>query len=69
MPDAPLVPLHVFRFLVEFRADALNGDGGGEAFAICNGALSQRNRRSTPPGRPSTFPAATSGRTARRSST
>ena len=41
MPGAPLVPLHVFRFLVEFRADALNGDGGGEAFSICNGAFSE----------------------------
>jgi phage tail-like protein len=35
-----LVPLHVFRFLVEFRSDSLVDGDSNEIFDVCSGAFS-----------------------------
>ncbi|HEY6389723.1 MAG TPA: phage tail protein, partial [Bryobacteraceae bacterium] len=37
---SPLVPLHVFRFHVEFRSDSLKTGDANELFDVCSGAFS-----------------------------
>jgi phage tail-like protein len=41
MSTATLVPMHVFRFMVEFRADSLSGGGNSDQVNVCNGAFSE----------------------------
>jgi phage tail-like protein len=41
MSAAPLVPLHVFRFHVEFRSDSLADDGNHELLDVCHGAFAE----------------------------
>ena len=40
MASPSLVPLHVFRFLVEFRTDSLFDGDQHELFDVCSGAFS-----------------------------
>ena len=39
MTSPSLIPLHVFRFLVEFRSDSLKGGDQHEIFDVCHGAF------------------------------
>jgi len=36
-----LVPLHIFRFQVDFRTDSLSDDGNHEQFDVCSGAFAE----------------------------
>jgi len=41
MASRPLIPLHVFRFHVDFFADSLTGDATQEQFPVCSGAFAE----------------------------
>lgn len=41
MATSPIVPLHVFRFHVDFFTDSLSDDGSHEQFDVCAGAFSE----------------------------
>ena len=41
MSSSPIVPLHVFRFQVEFRSDSLNDDSQHDLFGVCHGAFAE----------------------------
>lgn len=41
MATAAMIPLHVFRFLVEFRSDSLTDDGVNDLFDVCQGAFAE----------------------------
>ena len=41
MAAAPIDPLHVFRFQVEFRPDSLLGASSAEPMDVCNGAFAE----------------------------
>jgi phage tail-like protein len=41
MPAIPIVPLHVFRFQVEFRTDSLLDDSTHDVFDVCRGAFAE----------------------------
>ena len=36
-----LVPLHIFRFQVDFRSDSLSDDGNHEQLSVCSGAFAE----------------------------
>lgn len=41
LPENLLAPLHVFRFHVSFRRDALRGDAGNDEVPLCSGAFAE----------------------------
>ncbi|MGA2275966.1 MAG: phage tail protein [Terracidiphilus sp.] len=41
MASAALLPLHVFRFQVDFFTDSLADDGSHEQFQVCSGAFAE----------------------------
>jgi phage tail-like protein len=41
MATAALLPLHVFRFQVDFFTDSLSGQGSQEQFQVCSGAFAE----------------------------
>ena len=41
MPASSTIPLHVFRFQVEFRSDSLDGTGSHSVFDVCQGAFAE----------------------------
>lgn len=41
MSSQPIVPLHVFRFQVEFRTDSLLADSQHDLFDVCHGAFAE----------------------------
>jgi phage tail-like protein len=41
MATAPIIPLHVFRFQVEFRTDSINPSNQHELFDVCHGAFAE----------------------------
>lgn len=41
LPENLLVPLHVFRFRVDFRKDPLGAEQPGDTVALCSGAFSE----------------------------
>ncbi|HEX2828603.1 MAG TPA: phage tail protein [Burkholderiales bacterium] len=41
MSENALAPLHVFRFSVTFRRDALSGSASNDAVALCSGAFAE----------------------------
>ncbi len=41
MASAPLTPLHVFRFKVDFFTDSLSEGGNHEQFQVCSGAFAE----------------------------
>jgi len=41
LPPTPLVPLHVFRFKVDFKSDTVGMGGPGGPVAICTGAFAE----------------------------
>ena len=41
MASKPLIPLHVFRFKVDFFTDSLTGNGSHEQFQVCSGSFAE----------------------------
>ena len=41
MASGPPIPLHVFRFQVDFFTDSLTDDGSHEQFQVCSGAFAE----------------------------
>ena len=41
MASGTLIPLHVFRFQVDFFTDSLSGDNSHEQFQVCSGAFAE----------------------------
>jgi phage tail-like protein len=41
MASGTLIPLHVFRFHVDFFTDSLSGDASQEQFPVCSGAFAE----------------------------
>jgi phage tail-like protein len=40
-PPTPLVPLHVFRFMVDFKSDTVGNGAPGGPVAVCTGAFAE----------------------------
>lgn len=41
MASSPLIPLHVYRFQVDFFSDSLTGGAGQSQFQVCRGAFAE----------------------------